>query len=206
MKEIFKPIPNYEGFYEISNFGSIKSLLNRYKNSKQTFIMRQDQNVKGYKRIELSKPFKSKQLVHRLVAQVFLENHEGKEIVNHIDNNPSNNLVTNLEWATQSENLMHAQRQQRLYAAQSKGGLTTSKAATLQATANAKALVGTTVKNWKVKAYYGLKLVGTVLRESVTCECVGCGKEAVYEYTRLEKGTIGNGCRKCFSPLKKVKI
>lgn len=204
MKEIFKPIKGYEGFYEISNYGNVKSLLNRYTKTKQVFIMQQDENPKGYKRVELSKPTKGKKLVHRLVAETFIPNNSvDKNVVNHKDNNPRNNYVENLEWVTQSENLQHAQKQKRLTEAQSKGGKATSELLAAKATANAKALVGTTTKNWKVVSYYGLKPVGKVLRESVVCECTGCGKQSIYEYIRLVNGTIGNGCRKCFSPLKK---
>lgn len=63
----------------------------------------------GYIRLELNKDGLAKNLtVHRLVAQAFIPNPEGKSEVNHIDGNKSNNHVSNLEWVTRSENMVHA--------------------------------------------------------------------------------------------------
>lgn len=65
----------------------------------------------GYVRVELwSKGKGQKYLIHRLLAQSFIPNPEGKPQVNHIDGNPQNNNLTNLEWVTQSENQLHAYR------------------------------------------------------------------------------------------------
>ena len=127
--EQWKPIKNYEGFYEISNTGKIKSLVNRYK-TKQNAELLPYVDKKGYHRITLSKPTKGRFLVHRLVAEHFLDTVEGCDIVNHKDNNPSNNIFTNLEWTTYSGNLQHAQNQGRLFEAQSKGGKATAAIAT----------------------------------------------------------------------------
>ena len=91
--EQWKPIKNYEGFYEISNTGKIKSLVNRYK-TKQNAELLPYVDKKGYHRITLSKPTKGRFLVHRLVAEHFLDTVEGCDIVNHKDNNPSNNNFT----------------------------------------------------------------------------------------------------------------
>jgi len=204
MKEIFKPIIGHEGFYEVSNLGNVRSLINRFK-LKGVFNMKLETTNKGYKRVYMSKPVRIRKSVHRLVAEAFIPNPKNKQLINHIDNDPSNNRIDNLEWCTYSENLLHAQKQGRLYEAQAKGGKVTSDKAKIKAKENALALIGKTINNWKVKRYYGLKKVGKDYRESLVCECVGCGKEAVYDYTRLRRETIGNGCRKCFSPLRKVK-
>ena len=112
--EVWKDIPNYEGYYQISNLGRIKSVARKvkYQNSyrnvkeklKKTFIGKQ-----GYERVELSKNGKIKKYnVHRIVANVFISNPLNKETVNHINGIKTDNRVENLEWATRSENELHA--------------------------------------------------------------------------------------------------
>lgn len=112
--EVWKDIPNYEGYYQISNLGRIKSVARKvkYQNSyrnvkeklKKTFIGKQ-----GYERVELSKNGKTKKYnVHRIVANVFISNPLNKETVNHINGIKTDNRVENLEWATRSENELHA--------------------------------------------------------------------------------------------------
>ena len=115
MNEVYKPIKGYENLYEVSNKGNVKSLVNRYKNTKGIFLLNQE-NVKSgsvtYKRVQLSNP-KKRFLVHRLLAQTFLDNVCNKPHVNHIDNNPSNNHKDNIEWCTHSENMLHCHKQNR---------------------------------------------------------------------------------------------
>ena len=125
---IWKNIQNYEDLYQISSTGLVKSLerkiiiYNKEVLLKEK-ILKQD-DTKGYKRVTLSKNGKTKRfLVHRLVATHFLKNLENKPMVNHIDNNPSNNNLNNLEWVTHSENMIHAQKQNRLFNSQSLGGI-----------------------------------------------------------------------------------
>lgn len=106
--EIWKDVVGYEGYYKVSNFGRIRSfVLGGYNGC----ILSQTTHKQGYKRINLSDgKSDSEHLVHRLVATAFTPNPYGKETVNHIDGNKSNNNVSNLEWATQSENNRHAIR------------------------------------------------------------------------------------------------
>lgn len=99
MTEIWKPIPNYEGFYEVSNTGKIRSVY-RYKRVLKPMI-----SNSGYERVDLFKNKKRQQVsIHRIVAKVFCENPNGKPCVNHKDENRLNNNAENLEWVTHQEN------------------------------------------------------------------------------------------------------
>lgn len=114
MEMVWKPVVGYEESYEISNCGVARGVDRYVSNGKGMSLKRgviktQKPDKDGYFRVYLSKNSKKKQhLVHRLVAQAFLENEEGKPCVNHIDGNKQNNYVSNLEWVTRSENDLHA--------------------------------------------------------------------------------------------------
>ena len=100
--EIWRPIAGYEN-YQVSNFGRVKSFYNgKVKILKPALLG-------GYLRIDLRKNGKRKMIfVHNLVAKAFIPNPNNKPQVNHIDGCKLNNYVGNLEWATQSENIQHA--------------------------------------------------------------------------------------------------
>ena len=105
-----KAIKNYEELYTVSENGTVTSIKTG-KVLKQELIKRSNTN---YKRIALSKDGKVTRFqVHQLVAIHFINNPEDKEYVNHIDNNGENNLYTNLEWCTHSENMIHCIKQGR---------------------------------------------------------------------------------------------
>lgn len=106
MKEIWKDIEGYEGLYQISNLGRIKSLKRMMKNRKcEEIIKSPSKSEKGYLRIALCKNGKIKYVsVHRLVANAFIPNLQNKPCVNHKDCDTSNNNVNNLEWCTYKEN------------------------------------------------------------------------------------------------------
>ena len=94
--EIWKPVVGYEGLYEISNMGRVKSI----KFNKEKILSLQKDKY-GYLRSGLRKMGKLKNcFVHRLVAEAFIPNPNNLPIVNHKDENKQNNCVENLEWCT----------------------------------------------------------------------------------------------------------
>lgn len=112
MKEIWKPIRNYEGLYEVSNFGNVRSLTRKTTGNRNRNLAGKPMNISitttGYPKVELCKDGVSKSLkVHRLVADAFIPVVSGKTVINHKDNDPFNNHVLNLEWCTQKENVQH---------------------------------------------------------------------------------------------------
>jgi len=124
LKEIWKDIKGYEGRFQVSNLGNVKSL-DRYFTNRwggQTFkkgkIISQRLDHKGYPRVTFScgrnkitgKVNSFTYRTHRLVAETFIDNPENKPCVNHIDCNPKNNKLENLEWVTYSENQLHAEK------------------------------------------------------------------------------------------------
>ena len=118
MQEIWKDIKNYEGLYQVSNLGRIKSL-NRYsynsvgKYNKKIFerILKQAIAKPGYYVINLTKNGKQKTYrIHRLVAETFIPNPNNYPMINHIDCNKLNNKVENLEWCTHTHNMQEAAR------------------------------------------------------------------------------------------------
>lgn len=105
MSEIWLPIKNYKGLYEVSNLGKVRSCDKkvRCKNNKLRFIKGNLKKLSfdrdGYAFVDLYKHNKRKVFkVHRLVALAFISNPEKLPLVNHKDCNPSNNNVSNLEW------------------------------------------------------------------------------------------------------------
>ena len=111
LNEIWKPIKGYEGLYEVSNFGRIKSL----KFGKER-ILKGSKDKYGYYHISLSdinKKYKSF-LVHRLVAEHFLDKPDNCNEVNHKDENPQNNIYTNLEWCDRKYNCNYGTRNERI--------------------------------------------------------------------------------------------
>ena len=104
MKENWKDIKGYEGIYQVSDKGRIKSLANNKTRKEKILKLRKDKN--GYLEVNLHKDNKSiTRKVHRLVAEAFISNPYNKPYINHKDCNPSNNNADNLEWCTQKENI-----------------------------------------------------------------------------------------------------
>lgn len=106
--EIWKDIPEFEGRYQVSNLGLVRSIQDNHGNPRLRVKATQVSN-KGYVYVQLFvKNVQHMVSVHSAVASAFVPNPEGKKTVNHIDGNKQNNRVDNLEWATYSENLKHA--------------------------------------------------------------------------------------------------
>lgn len=107
--EIWCPIKGYEGIYEVSDQGRVRSL----KFGKER-ILKPGRNPKGYILVHLYKNREKKwYLVHRLVALAFIPNPDNLPQVNHKDENPSNNKVENLEWCDCKYNNNYGTRNQR---------------------------------------------------------------------------------------------
>lgn len=110
MKRIYKPIPNTDKLYWVSNDGIIQSRhFNKKKILHQSTTTASARRSGGHKRVTIfTKQGKKKYLVHRLVAQAFIPNPNNYPQINHIDGVKSNNHYSNLEWCTQSMNTLHS--------------------------------------------------------------------------------------------------
>lgn len=113
-KEIWKDIPGYEGRYQVSSLGRVRSLdrTTKHKDGKITShrgrVLKQQTNNKGYRMVSFSGGPRKSWAVHRLVLETFLPDRELHLHCNHIDGNKDNNCLTNLEWITNLENQRHA--------------------------------------------------------------------------------------------------
>jgi hypothetical protein len=112
--EIWKDIIGFEGLYQISNYGNVKSCI-RYVNSKlvkrvvNEKLLSLGKDKDGYLMAILCQDGIRKTVkIHRLVADAFINKIDGKNIVNHIDSNKSNNILSNLEWVSSLENNCHS--------------------------------------------------------------------------------------------------
>lgn len=111
MKEIWKAVLGYEGLYEVSDIGRVRSvgrLVNGREGQMLTVkerVLKPDVNQLGYRRVTLSKDGKAKRFaVHRLVALAFIPNPDGLPCISHEDDDPTNNSVGNLRWCTYAYN------------------------------------------------------------------------------------------------------
>ena len=118
--EIWKDIPEYEGLYQVSNFGRVKSLERIVLFKDNRVYVYKEQMLKqwisrGYPTINLHKNNIRKTFrVHCLVASAFLENPDNLPCINHKDENKQNNYVDNLEWCTHEYNMNYGTRNERI--------------------------------------------------------------------------------------------
>ena len=129
MEEVWKDIQDYEGIYQVSNFGNVKSL------NRETFdsVRKQIKKLKGrmlksaidsrgYKSVVLTKNGKQRTYrVHNLVALAFCNGYKKGLVVNHKDENQLNNFYKNLEWCTQKENVWYSRIRKKCVGKELKG-------------------------------------------------------------------------------------
>lgn len=118
-KEIWKDIQGYEGLYQVSNMGRVKSLPRWHRRTEK--ILKPHTIMRNYKRVVLADVHRNyvQYSVHRLVASAFLPNPNNLPEVNHKDEDPSNNSATNLEWCTHKYNQNYGTRTERASLAES---------------------------------------------------------------------------------------
>ena len=134
MQEIWKDIPSYEGLYQVSNLGRVKSL-------KRQLILKPMRTKKGYLCVALYKcPIRKFKPIHRLVAQAFIPNPKNLPQVNHKDENKENNYVDNLEYCTNKYNELYGTRIERVSKNLEHRRITS---------VNQYDLYGTFIKSWK---------------------------------------------------------
>lgn len=109
MQEIWKDVKGYEGLYQVSNLGRVRSFIKCNAHPNIPRIINPYKHNSGYLRVDLATEKGNQQYsLHRLVASAFIPNSNNKPCVNHIDGNKHNNVADNLEWVTYSENQKHA--------------------------------------------------------------------------------------------------
>ena len=113
MEEEWRDILGYEGLYQVSNLGKVRSLKDSHGKNRK-LILKERTDKDGYKRVHLFKNGKGKHYgVHRLVAITFIPNPNNLPQVNHIDENKENNTIYNLEWCTAEYNNNYGDRSKR---------------------------------------------------------------------------------------------
>ena len=112
IREKWKPVKGFEGLYEISNLGRVKSLGNDKLRKEK--ILKPDKTKKGYLLVSLWRNGKQKSFrVHRLVAEAFIPNPEGLPEINHKDEVKTNNCVSNLEFCDRKYNINYGSHNER---------------------------------------------------------------------------------------------
>jgi hypothetical protein len=202
--EQYVPITNYEGLYEISNFGNVRALprYNTDKNGKVKFYPGKnlipdilERNHTSYARVTLSKHgITKKYQLHRLVAKHFIApGNPDQDQINHIDNNGLNNHYTNLEWVTGSENMQHSQNQGRLFHASSAGGTASGRNRRDAIIEKIQESIGTTIRNFLILSYEGF----SKLRYRVKVQCTRCNEISTLDTQHLNSPSKEKGKARC---------
>ena len=113
MNEEWRDIKGYEGKYQVSNLGRVKSL--NYNHTKKEEILSNVPDAQGYLKVNLYKNGKKRTFtIHKLVAFHFIDNPSNYKEINHLDENKQNNIVDNLEWCTRKYNQNYGTRNKRV--------------------------------------------------------------------------------------------
>lgn len=116
MEEIWKDVRGFEGLYQISNFGRVRSLdrIDSMGRLHLGQILKITDNSHGYKKVTLCKnSVHTNKYIHRLVAEAFISNPNNLSEVNHKDEDKSNNSIDNLEWVSHRDNMEYGTRKER---------------------------------------------------------------------------------------------
>jgi hypothetical protein len=209
MQEIYKDIQGFEGLYQVSNLGNVKSL--KTKNKKEKLLAQENSKSKNthYKRVKLHKNGEYKRfLLHRLVAIHFIPNTDNKPQVNHIDNNTCNNSVPNLEWCTGAENMKHSSDQGRQDKVRKLAIKAMIKANIEAVKPKYEALVNTNLNGRILLSYESVRKPNGKPRYKGNFKCINCNKNFTAEMDSSIKN-INNEkpcyCRSCTHTLR-VKI
>ena len=126
IEEIWRPIEGYEGLYEISSYGRVKSVdrYDRRNQFRKGKLLKNKDNGNGYLICSLSKNgIVKNKYIHRLVAEAFIERANGLYEVNHKDENKKNNSVDNLEWCDRKYNNTYGTKTEREIKSKIKKGI-----------------------------------------------------------------------------------
>ncbi len=208
MTEIFKDIKGYEGLYQVSNLGNVKSLPKGDGNGNRERLLKQEvirRNHTNYRRVTLSKGGVVKRFqVHRLVALAFIPNPTSLPHINHINNNGEDNRTNNLEWCTPVTNMAHSANQGRQDIARYLGGKANGEIKKAQALASNQTKVGQTIGQLTIVA---CAIDNSLKSPRITFTCVcSCGNTFNRLSHNLFNKTRPKMCKECFLKTKKMKI
>ena len=116
MEEVWVPVVGYEGLYQVSDQGRVRSITRTRVDGRtyQGRILKLCEKQRYYQVSLFKNDGFQKLMVHRLVAEAFIPNPGNLPVVNHIDENKHNNAASNLEWCTQKENSNHGERNRKI--------------------------------------------------------------------------------------------
>lgn len=217
-KEEWKSVPEYENYFEVSNYGKIRSLSREVIKSNGKIQKVYGQELKPFirdstritpvlhYRIALNvNGIQKKFFVHRLVASAFIRTPNENEIINHIDNNGLNNYYKNLEWCTHKENVAHCHNQNR----QNKEKVLESQAKTVEVIRKKKmdrelSRIGKVYGFIKVTDVLGFNTSTKTEDISIKCKCTLCEEEVIKPSRafRLKSIMMCNKCRFKYPHLK----